>query len=434
MLEVVSWFVVIILTYLVDCFIFCKLFGKSFFLSMKHVFLIIIAAIINCYFQQNYSMEIRMIVTNFELICLLKLIYNKSIVKILIAVLLIVCCYTISELIYVISTVLILKIDQVIILESVIGNFFSNIAILIITLLIFKFNKVVKKLKNIINWYKDNDFINTITLVIIASVTILALLYPISVHSYSLKETILFIIFLLCTIVFVTGFFTQKSKNDELSTEYDYLLDYVKVYEKELNDKAKIQHEYKNQLVLIKDMVTSKKAIKYIENLLDENSDKKNIGVLNSLKVLPTGGLKGLIYFKISRIKFTDVEIHINISNQLKKKSLWKTCIEELNDVSKIVGIFLDNSIEALEKEKEKYLILDIDYENDQLIFSFSNTCTKHIDFNKMEQEGYSTKGKNHGYGLSLVNDIVNSNSLLNIGKEINGKFFVQHLYINKKK
>lgn len=434
MLEIISGFILSILTYLVDCYAFSRIIGEKYKLNIKTGILILLASVINCYFQQHYSMEIRMIVTNLELIILLKFIYNKSIVKILIATLLIVCCYTVAEVLYVVLTVLLLRIDQAIILETIVGNFISNIAILIFALGIFQIRKLVKLFQNIINWYKDNHFINTVVLVIIASITILALLYPISVNSYSLHETLLFITFLICTIIFVTGFLTEKSKNDELSTEYDYLLEYVKVYEKDLNEKSKKQHEYKNQLILLKDMVKTKKAINYIDSLLNEGAVKENAELLNSLKYLPTGGLKGLIYFKINKIQYENVEIHINIVQKLSDKKLWKSCIEQLNDVSKIVGIFLDNAIEALEKEKEKYLILDIDYEDNQIIFSFSNTCTQRIDFSKMEQEGYSTKGKNHGYGLPLVRDIVDRNSLLETRKEMNGKFFVQHLYIHEKK
>lgn len=434
MLEIISGFMLSYITYLLDCYAFCKIMNQKYKLEFKTLILICIASIINCYFQQNYNMTIRMIVTNLELICLLKLIYNKSIVKILIAVLITFLSYSISELIYALITISIIGIDQSILMNSIIGQVITNISILFITYILFQLKRPVKIFQTITNWYKDNHFINTIVLVIVAISTLSALLYPISVHTYSLQETMIFTIFLLCTIIFVTGFFTQKSKNGELSTEYDYLLDYVKVYEIELNDKAKKQHEYKNQLILLKDMTKTKKAIQYIDSLLKDETLEENVELLNSLQPLPDGGLKGLIYFKINNIQDENMEIHINISHELNNKKVWKTCTEQLNDVSKIVGIFLDNAIEALENESKKYLIIDIDYEDKTIIFSFSNTCTKHLDFSKMELEGYTTKGKNHGYGLPLVNDIVNSSPYLDTKKEINGQFFVQHLYIHQKK
>lgn len=434
MLETISWILIPFITYFVDCYIFCKLINQEYRVESKNVILIAIAAIINYYFRQNYSSGIMMFITNVELVCLLKVMYNKSVVKILIFTLILLVTYTISELIYAMITMFLLGVDQSVMVNTLGGQFLTNMVIIAIGFCFFKIKRVLKLFQTITNWYKDNNFINTVILVIIAITTIAALLYPISAHAYSFRDTCIYIIFLLCTIIFVTGFFTQKSRNYELSTEYDHLLDYVKVYEKELNDKAKIQHEYKNQLVLLKDMVKTKKAIEYIDNLLHNENGEKNIDLLNSLKFLPAGGLKGLIYFKIDKITYNDFEVHINIDSKLEKNKYWKTCVEQLNDVSKIVGVFLDNAIEALEKEKEKYLILDVDYEDEMIIFTFSNTCTQKVDFNKMELEGYSTKGTNHGYGLPLVKDITEKNPLLDTKKEINGKFFVQHLYIHNKK
>ena len=75
MLEIISWFVIMILTYLLDCYAFCKIMNQKYKLEFKTLILICIASIINCYFQQNYNMTIRMIVTNLELVALLKLIY-----------------------------------------------------------------------------------------------------------------------------------------------------------------------------------------------------------------------------------------------------------------------------------------------------------------------------------------------------------------------
>ena len=268
-------------------------------------------------------------------------------------------------------------------------------------------------------------------LILIASIT-----YPISVNSHSILETLPFLTFFVASIFFITSFFHQSSKNAELMKEYDHLLDYVKVYEKEVNEKSKSQHEYKNQLIILRDMIKgkNKSAEKYISNLLEDKTLENDKTLLEGLQYIPDGGLKGLIYFKLSNLKNQNCEIHILVDKVLENLKLWKTCIDNLADVSKVIGVFLDNAIEALESEKEKYLIIDVEYEKGTIIFKFSNTCTKHIDFNKIDVEGYTTKGKSHGYGLSLVKDIISGNSLLENKREKNGQFFVQHLYIHQKK
>ena len=433
MLEIISWFIIIFVTYIVDYLAFGKILKQKITISKKEVLLIFLASIINCYFQASYTSGIRMIVTNLELVILLKMMYNQSVVKALIATLFIYLGYAISEVILAIGA-MILNIDMSI-FSTLIGMIFANVVIMIIFIFITSIKPIQNIIYNILNWYKDNEFINNALLITIAFITFFALTYPISIEAKSNLETITYILVFVCTIVFVSGFFKQKTKSDELRTEYDHLLDYVKVYEKEVNEKSKSQHEYKNQLIILRDMIKgkNKSAEKYISNLLEDNSLENDKTLLEGLQYIPDGGLKGLIYFKLSNLKSQNCEIHILVDKVLENPKLWKTCIDNLADVSKVIGVFLDNAIEALESEKEKYLIIDVEYEKGTIIFKFSNTCTKHIDFNKIDVEGYTTKGKSHGYGLSLVKDIVDNNSFLENKREKNGQFFVQYLYIHKK-
>lgn len=51
-----------------------------------------------------------------------------------------------------------------------------------------------------------------------------------------------------------------------------------------------------------------------------------------------------------------------------------------------------------------------------------------------MDKQGYSTKGKSRGYGLSLVQDILNKSAYLKQEREMNGIFYVQKLIIQNKK
>ena len=94
----------------------------------------------------------------------------------------------------------------------------------------------------------------------------------------------------------------------------------------------------------------------------------------------------------------------------------------------------MDNAIEAAERADKKFVIIDIDAEGENIIFSFSNTYEGHIEVGKMDKQGYSTKGKSRGYGLSLVQDLLSKNAYLSQKREINGIFYVQKLIIQNKK
>ena len=76
--------------------------------------------------------------------------------------------------------------------------------------------------------------------------------------------------------------------------------------------------------------------------------------------------------------------------------------------------------------------MLEIYLNNNEWVFSLSNTYEGTIDTGKMDNEGYTTKGESKGYGLSLAKDLINKNKDLRQEREIKGIYFVQRLYMKK--
>ena len=67
---------------------------------------------------------------------------------------------------------------------------------------------------------------------------------------------------------------------------------------------------------------------------------------------------------------------------------------------------------------------------NNDLYIDISNNYKGVIEFEKMSNKGYTTKGKGHGYGLSLVNDIIKADNNLKHEMKINKEMFTQRLKI----
>ena len=99
--------------------------------------------------------------------------------------------------------------------------------------------------------------------------------------------------------------------------------------------------------------------------------------------------------------------------------------------LSRVIGILLDNAIEAcLELESDKLLeitILRIDKTIDfQIANNFLNTG---IPIEELKKEGYSSKGENRGLGLISAQDIIKNYNMI-LTTKIENNMFKQILTI----
>lgn len=433
MLEIVSWFIIALFTHILDCYVFCKLIRKEFRLDWKKILIIIIFCVFDCHIGVVNNRIIKFIITNLFTFLILQILYKKSISKTLISTLFIYIGYVIAEIAFAIIFVLICKFD-INYFTTGLGLLYVNIFESLVFLGIFKNRYVLNFISKIIKWYESNKLLDLIFKSCVIMVLCYMVIYSVIFKSIFNDRELVILLILVGIVLFVCGYFNQKSGNNKLTIEYGQLLEYVKTYEDEVVDKSKKQHEYKNQLIIIDNLIpkTNKKAKEYLGNILNDVDDVTDNDWLIKLKNLPSGGIKGLIHFKIKKMMSKKISVFVYIDKDVSKKENWKNLEKNLEDISRILGVYLDNAIEAAEKTSDKQIVIEFVNEKDNIRFSLSNSYNGSIKFDEIDKEGYSTKGKGRGVGLALVNEIIAGNSLLKQTREINGKFFVQNLYIKK--
>lgn len=435
MLEIGSTFLSFMITYVVDCILFKQLTNsRKKLMTIRNIVLLVIMSIISCFIDINYGDLPKLIFCNIQICILYKLIFDMSMLKSILFTIAIIVVSNIAEFVFALVFIVGMNIDFSYFTANIIGYWIVNLSITFLYYIFFIIKPVKCVVQKVLNFFNEEYKIETILLLLLVMLLIAGITYPIIVVS-SLREKITYSFVFIAFVYFIGNFFYQRSKNGELKKSYDYLLDYVKEYEKALEEKSKAQHEYKNQLSVIRGMANknNKKLHKYIDDML-EVEENKEAHILNSLKPLPTGGLKGLIYYKTASMLKKNMEVHVNVDSALENGKYWDLCEKNLHNISTIVGVYLDNAIEAAEKAEKKFVIIDIDADEGNIIFSFSNTYEGHIEVGKMDKQGYSTKGKSRGYGLSLVQDILNKSTYLKQEREMNGIFYVQKLIIQNKK
>lgn len=434
MLKIVSSFMIYFITHLLDCYVFSKFTKSKFKLNVKGLLLFIIFSILDCYIKLYFDPISMTIMTNLLAIFLFKIIFNKSICKSLLGTMFTYIGYVISEAIFALIFLIILRINNNFIFENPFGITFSNIIIFLIYICFFQIKFVQSIIYKIIEWFDDKKIFYTISIILLAMIICGLLVYQISYGKFSLDVIVIIFVILVAIVVFIMGYFEQKSGNNKLNIEYTQLLEYVKTYEDEVVDKSKKQHEYKNQLIIIDNLIskTNKKAKEYLKKVLNNVEDVTDNDWLVKLKNLPSGGIKGLIHFKIKKMMDKKISVFVYVDKKLSKKDIWENIEKNLEDISRILGVYLDNAIEASERSTDKQIIIEFVNNKENIEFILSNSYDGNINFVELDKEGYSTKGKGRGVGLSLVKDIIDNNKLLNQSREINGKFYVQKLYIKK--
>ena len=434
----VSWFLCGLLYFFAYNYLFCKMVCKTnICINKKCIIMNIISAVLFFLIQYFNFGVFRPFITMFIFFIIFKIYYNIGFSKTLIgvfSVFSVFLLFCISELLYGIILSFFLSIDIDKIMQNAWVYMLSNIIILINSIIFSKMAHVYKLLNHIISWYKESEFKRLIIFSFLGLVVITYILYNNFVNVLPLSILAFTNIFCIGVFVFVIGFFFEKSNNNKIAIEYDQLLSYVKVYENEIEEKSKNQHEYNNQLIIVKNLISpkNKKAIRYINKQLNAETESEDRSWLAKLKYVPQGGLKGLIYYKIQEMLKNNITIFVDISPQLQEVNNNENINKYLEDISKVIGVYLDNAIQAVNELPEKYIILEFYLEDNYIVFSLSNNYRNKINFDEVDIEGYTTKGYGHGYGLSLVKDILSKSDILTQKREMNGIYYVEKLYIKK--
>lgn len=312
-------------------------------------------------------------------------------------------------------------------------NYFvlSNITSALITLIIINISHIRYLFKKIIDCGYNNRRIDIMTFISLSMIVLIMILYVISENYFFNRYYLLFIIVGILLSVLLLIYYKEKYEKEKLIDKYDHLFEYVQTFEDWIDTENINIHESKNQLATLRDIIKgNKKAENYIDTIINERINIENIYIEN-LKPIPKGGLKGLLYYKISLAKKNNINIEIDVSK--KVSSILKQFeMQTTKDICRLLGIFLDNAIEASKDSNDKRIMLEIYLLKEDLYIVISNTFENHIELSKINQNGYTTKGKNRGKGLYLSQKISKQSKNITLKNEIINNYFVQKIKIKK--
>ena len=336
----------------------------------------------------------------------------------------------ISEFIFAVLVLNLLHME----VETFFGMIISNFSIGIIMVVLTSIKPILKLFHIISNKLVSSNRYYVISIIIAVALSASIIVY---INYFDISAALRFVLSIIAIMVYTfitTTLFIEKNQNDKMQYQYELALNNLKEYERILDIQKVSNHENKNQLLVIKSMISkqNKKAIEYIDSvLLDKKEDDEDF--LYKTNTIPSGGLRGLIYYKLLLMKEKNINIDLSIPLNIRKINLEKFGVNFNRDLCKILGVILDNSIQAVSELNEKNIEINFIFNDEKLIISVSNNYEGSIDLSMVDKMKYTTKGSGHGYGLTLLNQLVDKNDLITNERYICGKSFVQKIIITIK-
>ena len=208
-----------------------------------------------------------------------------------------------------------------------------------------------------------------------------------------------------------------KEKNKNLSEVNDY----TRCFKHDFNNIIQAIDGY----IMVNDMTALQK---YFSGLLKECNCMNSMDLLNN-KGTENPAIYGVLLNKYKRAEENNINMNIDIMVSLDKFK------EKSYVLSRMIGILLDNAIEATSECEEKIVNVQFVKEegkNRNLIIIENTYNNKNVDTNKIFEKNFTTKEGNSGLGLWKIRDILSKDMDLDLYTTKDGVMFKQQLEIYK--
>ena len=199
-----------------------------------------------------------------------------------------------------------------------------------------------------------------------------------------------------------------------------------------LNDKIRaFRHDFNNIIQALGGYIQAKDMDgleKYYSQLLKDCQEVNNLTGLNP-ESINNPAIYSLIASKYYLATEKGIEFDLDIFMDLTSIDI------KIYEFCRILGILLDNAIQATQECEEKHIKVTIRKDNRckrQLLIVENTYKEKDIDTEKIFEKGYSTKEGNTGLGLWEVRQILLKNTNLNLFTSKDDTYFKQQLEIYK--
>lgn len=165
---------------------------------------------------------------------------------------------------------------------------------------------------------------------------------------------------------------------------------------------------------------------KYYSQLQEDCSKVNNLYILNP-DIINNPGIYNLLTTKYSEAEENGIKVNLTFLLDLNELHM------KIYEFARILGILLDNAIDAASECDEKVLniVFRNEAKNNRNIILIENTYKdKNVDLNQIFNKGITGKENHTGLGLWEIRQILKKNNNVNLYTNKNEKYFTQQLEI----
>jgi len=198
------------------------------------------------------------------------------------------------------------------------------------------------------------------------------------------------------------------------------------------NNVSAFKHDFSNIITALGGYIDTKNLDgleRYYNQLIDECHINNNLSTLNP-NVINNPAVYNILATKYYKADELGITIHLQIFINLNTLKL------DVYEFCRILGILLDNAIEAASNCDEKIVNIEINdiRHNKYQVLTIENTYSnKNIDISRLSEKGYTSKTEekgSHGIGLWQVDKMIKKHNNIILDTSKDEKFFKQELVI----
>ena len=306
--------------------------------------------------------------------------------------------------------------------------------LIIVYILLYLIYKLLKKINLPFNFLDHLNKRNKLILIfnfILGIISIATQSCLITFYGSNFPSYIIILSFISLLTYFIISIYSLiKANKLEFTTQE---LESAEAYNKTLtvlhDNVSCFKHDFDNIIATIGGYVKTDDMEGLKQYYYELEKDCQNVNDLSALNpnIINNNGVYNLLASKYSKATKLNVEIHLEFFLDLN------TLHMKIYEFTRILGILIDNSIEAASECDEK--LVNLKFRNDakrnrQLVIIENTYKDKNINTEEIFNKGISGKENHTGLGLWEIQKILKKNNNLNLYTNKTDKLFIQQLEI----